>query len=257
MDLSISPNRLIRLMDRDAQASLEPLCEPIQLALRETIHESGGPIEYVYFPEGGLHSIIAVGGSHQIEVAHVGREGMTGLPVLSGVFWSTCRVIVQASGPSLRISADRFYRFLEDCPSAKGLMLRYQEAFSTQLAQTALANGIFNLEQRLARWMLMCYDRLDTDTLEITHEFISTMLGVRRAGVTSALHVLEGNQLIRSVRGLVTLRDRAGLERVAGHSYGIAEAAYDRLLGSAEEDDKIVLPPPHTIVPGGVERPGA
>jgi CRP-like cAMP-binding protein len=110
-------------------------------------------------------------------------------------------------------------------------LLRFAQAFMIQLGQTALANGIYQIEQRLARWLLMCHDRVDGDDLFTTHEFLSLMLGVRRAGVTLALQALEDRGLISTKRGQVTVLDRAKLEGVAGDSYGVPEAEYARLIG--------------------------
>jgi CRP-like cAMP-binding protein len=101
----------------------------------------------------------------------------------------------------------------------------------TQTSQTALSNGQSKLEERLARWLLMCHDRINGDTVELTHEFLSVMLGVRRAGVTVGTHVLEGKGLIRASRGGITILDREGLEEEAQGFYGVPEASYARLIG--------------------------
>jgi hypothetical protein len=110
-------------------------------------------------------------------------------------------------------------------------LLRFVQTFMIQTAQTALANGSHLLEERLARWLLMCHDRVDGDALFTTHEFLSLMLGVRRAGVTEALKVLEDRGLISTKRSQVTVLDRVKLEAVAGDSYGVPEAEYARLFG--------------------------
>jgi CRP-like cAMP-binding protein len=110
------------------------------------------------------------------------------------------------------------------------LLLRYVQAFMAQTTQTALANGSAKLEERLARWLLMSHDRFNSNELGITHDFLAQMLGVRRAGVTIALQVLESRHLIRSRRSLITILDRAGLMRQANGSYGVAEVVYARLF---------------------------
>jgi CRP-like cAMP-binding protein len=119
---------------------------------------------------------------------------------------------------------------IDERPSLHRLLLRYAQALNVQTSVTAFANANHTLEMRLARWLLMCHDRLDGDDIEITHEFMAMMLGVRRAGVTTSLHILEGNRLIRSTRGLVTVRDRDGLEKLADDAYGLPEAEYVRLM---------------------------
>jgi len=128
------------------------------------------------------------------------------------------------------VDATRLRIIAEGRPGLHRHLLRFVQAFTVQVAQTALSNGSYTLEERLARWLLMCHDRVDGDVLSTTHEFLSIMLGVRRPGVTEALHILEGAHVIRAERGLVTVLDRAKLEQVAGESYGVAEAEYARLM---------------------------
>ena len=111
------------------------------------------------------------------------------------------------------------------------LLLRFVQALSTQTAFTALSNAVHQIDERLARWILMCDDRLDGADMPLTHEFMSIMLAVRRPSVTTALHILEGNRLIRAERGCIVVRDRAGLEEFAGDSYGVPEREYERLIG--------------------------
>jgi CRP-like cAMP-binding protein len=118
---------------------------------------------------------------------------------------------------------------MESVPSLKGLLLRYVHLFMIQVAATALADGRYDVNQRLARWLLMCHDRLG-DELLLTHDFLALMLGVRRPSVTDALHVLEGHRLIKAERSRITVRDRRGLEGVAGDAYGAPEIEYWRLI---------------------------
>ena len=110
-------------------------------------------------------------------------------------------------------------------------LLRYAQALSVQVSFTALSNAVHQIDERLARWILVCDDRIASGELALTHQYLSVMLAVRRPSVTTALHVLEGNGLIRAARGLITIRDRAGLEDFAGDAYGKAEREYERLLG--------------------------
>ncbi len=103
-----------------------------------------------------------------------------------------------------------------------------------QTAHSALANGRYTIQERLARWLLMCHDRLGKDDLPLTHEFLSLMLGIRRSGVTEALHALEGVQIVKAGRGHIHLRDRLRLEEIAGGCYGVPEAEYAKLIGSGQ-----------------------
>jgi CRP-like cAMP-binding protein len=119
---------------------------------------------------------------------------------------------------------------LETSATLRTLLLRYSQAFSIQVAFTALCNGRYTIEERLSRWLLMCHDRVDGDTIPVTHDFLALMLGVRRAGVTIALQILEGDHILKATRGRIEIRDRAELLQTAGGSYGLPEAEYERLM---------------------------
>lgn len=128
---------------------------------------------------------------------------------------------------------------LEAVPSLRRLLNRYVQTFIVQAAFTSLANANHSIEPRLARWILMCHDRIDGDHIGLTHEFLALMLSVRRASITNALHELEGRLLIWSERSMVTVRDRAGLEEFVGDSYGRAEREYRRLIGELKQPDAV------------------
>ena len=137
---------------------------------------------------------------------------------------------MQLDGEALRLPVAAFRAFLDGQPAARSTLLRYVHVFQLQTAQTALSNASHRLEERLARWLLMCHDRADSDEFVVTHEFLSLMLGVRRPGVTAAVHVLEGAGMIRARRSCIKVVDRAQLEAMAGESYGISENEYRRLI---------------------------
>jgi CRP-like cAMP-binding protein len=138
--------------------------------------------------------------------------------------------VVQVAGSAWRISANDFSRLLHTLPSLNEMTLRYKEASAIQFAYTALAHGSFTIEERLARWLLMSHDRSKRDTIPMVHEFLAAMLAVRRSGVTTATHVLEGVGAIKAVRGAMTIRSREKLLEFAGESYGEPEAEYERLM---------------------------
>lgn len=193
---------------------------------------AGGDIEHVYFPEDGIVSIVAVEESgQQVEVGIVGREGMVGTPVLLGTDRSPHHVYIQVEGTGLRLKVDRLLQAMQESATLKALLLRYVQTVMVQSASSTSAAAGYLIEQRLARWLLMCRDRLGGDDVNLTHEFIGMMLGARRAGVTVALHSLRTRHLIAMKRGFVTIEDRPGLERLAGGSYGFAEAEYQRVMG--------------------------
>jgi CRP-like cAMP-binding protein len=227
-------NRLLAALTPDDFARLQPCLDPVQLNVRDIIVEPDAVIEHVHFIESGLASVIAVtSDGERAEVGHVGREGMSPLSLLHGADRSPNLTLIQAAGTAMRMPAGNLRDAFEASPSLRALLLRYAQAFLVQVEQAALANGRYSIQERLARWLLMCHDRLETDDLPMTHEFLALMLGVRRPGVTEAIHLLEGVQIVRARRGLVQVLDRARLEDVAGGCYGTPEREYARLVGPA------------------------
>jgi CRP-like cAMP-binding protein len=222
-------NRLLAGLSPDDFASLAPHLEPVDLELRRVIAKPNTPIEHLYFPESGFASLTTNGNGTKIEIGMIGREGVTGVPVALGTDRMPFECFIQLAGSGLRIATHQMEQAIADRPSLHRRLLRYAQAFNVQTAATAFANAEHTVEMRLARWVLMCHDRVDGDEFAITHEFLSMMLGVRRAGVTTTLHVLEGNHLIRSKRGSITVRNRQGLEQLADDAYGLPEAEYARL----------------------------
>jgi CRP-like cAMP-binding protein len=224
-------NKILATMAQEDYDALTAVLEPIRLPLRTYLVEPDKPIDFVYFMEQGIASVVALTRSkRRIEVGLIGREGLSGTSVLLGTDRTPHECFIQMSGEALRVSTGDLSRAVEERPNLHRHLLRFVQAFTVQVAQTALSNGSYTLEERLARWLLMCHDRVDGDVLFTTHEFLSIMLGVRRPGVTEALHILEGAHIIKAERGLVTILDRAKLEQVAGESYGVSEAEYKRLI---------------------------
>ncbi|MEO5807128.1 Crp/Fnr family transcriptional regulator, partial [Devosia sp.] len=165
------------------------------------------------------------------EVGIVGRDGMSGSGVVQFDEHATFQTFVQIKGQGLSLDIKTLRTALSQSISMNILFNRYTRAFSIQIAATALANGRSKLEERLARWLVMCQDRIDSDRIDLTHEFLSAMLGVRRSGVTDALHMLEGKGLVRSNRGEIIIRDREGLIVLGDGAYGMAENEYQRIMG--------------------------
>jgi CRP-like cAMP-binding protein len=225
-------NLLLRTLSPADYALLEPELARIELPLRTTLVASDAAIEHVYFPEGGVHSVLTdQEGGEPVEYGMIGYEGMSGTPVLLGATQTPHRCFVQLNGASsLHIASAAL---LDACRSSWTLqqsLLRFVHTLTIQAAATASANAHFDLPERLARWLLMCHDRVEGDRLDLTHEFMAQMLAVRRSGVTVTLHTLEATGAIRSSRGLVTVLDRARLEEIAGESYGTPEREYRRLI---------------------------
>jgi CRP-like cAMP-binding protein len=221
---------LLRLTDQDSEA-LAPHLKPVHLSLKQELITPGEPISHVYFVESGIVSLIAsAGDSGAIETALIGREGMTE-QVLEVGDSSVLRCLVQLEGSALAIEASRYVSWIAERPAALRLVSRYLQSMAVQVSYTALSHGSFTIEERLSRWLLMCFDRSHGDDLPFVHEFMSYMLGVRRSGVTTALHVIEGHGAVKATRGQIKLRDRAMLESLTAGSYGIPEREYQRLLG--------------------------
>lgn len=208
--------------------------EHVALPLRGVIEAPGKAITHVYFPDTGCLSVMAQapGNNRRIEVALVGFEGMSGLGVILGDSRAINEVVVRIAGTGWRMEADHLADLMACRPPLYQHLLRYVQAFIAQASQTALAHGRAKLEERLARWLLMSQDRFRADKLVTTHEYVAETLGVRRAGITLALHMLESKGLIRSARNQITICDRQGLSEQANGSYGIAEAVYARLFGN-------------------------
>jgi CRP-like cAMP-binding protein len=231
MPAPASANRILDLLSIGDCGILGKEFEDVALEPRQILETSLGPILHVYFPMSGLVSIVGTTRpNHRIEVGMVGYEGMTGLSVVLGSDRSANESVVQSSGRALRIGSASLRRAMGASPTLTSALLRYVSVFLMQASQTALANGRGKLNERLARWLLMWHDRLRSRELEVTHEFLSLLLGVRRPGVTVALHELEGQGLISSTRNHVRILDRIGLKRVSNGFYGIPEAEYDRTM---------------------------
>jgi CRP-like cAMP-binding protein len=229
-------NRLLAKLCPEAFALLQPYLEPVTLNRGDVLITPHQPIEHVYFLEAGITSIIAnTAGGRRIEIGLTGRDGLAGTPVLLGVDSTPHETFMQIAGSGLRIETQKLREAIQQSSSLHALLLRYVQAFTIQTSHTALSNGSHKIEERLARWLLMCHDRLDGDDLPLKHEFIALMLGVRRAGVTEALNILEKRGIIQASRGNIVIVDRARLEETAGDSYGVPEAEYHRLIGSPDE----------------------
>ncbi len=225
-------NRLLNALPAPSFARLEPLLERLDLPRGLLVTEADTPIKWILFPESGLVSVVNRSfRGRQLEIGVFGWEGMGSTALVLGSDRTPHAVFMQVPGAGHRLPAQAFQAALAEDAELRAVMLLYVQAFMVQLAQTALSNGTCTIEQRLARWLLMVRDRSATDELALTHEFLAIMLGVRRTGVTLAIHMLEGANLIRARRGVVTIVDRARLQETATDGYGPAEAEYERLLG--------------------------
>ena len=225
-------NRLLRAMSPEDYALLTPYMELVKADKGTTLFKQDEPIESVWFMESGVGSIITVSPEGlQAENGLFGREGFAPVGVVLGADRAPHLGMIQIGGDFMvRIPAARLTEACERSVSLRTLLLRYAQTLSVQTAYTALTNAVHPIDERLARWILMCDDRMDGE-LALTHEFMSVMLAVRRPTVTTSLHVLEGNGFICADRGSIVVRNRAALEEFAGDSYGAPEREYERLIG--------------------------
>jgi CRP-like cAMP-binding protein len=229
-------NRLLAALPPGDLAELRHWLEPVELHAREVLHAPGEPIAWVYFPEDGYASVIAyLEDGDAAEVGLVGREGVVGLPVLLGADHDDLEAMVQCPGTALRMGAAALREEMDRTPAFRALLLRYALVHHGQVARTAACNGRHHTDQRLARWLLMAHDRAKEDEFPMTHEFLSMMLGVRRAGITVAAGALQKAGFIRYERGCIEVTDRPGLESASCECYGVVRRACDALLGPPPE----------------------
>jgi len=205
--------------------------EVVEMPLGQVLYESGGVLDYVYFPTSAIVSMLYVleNGS-TAEIAVVGNEGLVGISLFIGGESTCSRAVVQSAGQGFRLPEkilnDEFHR----AGPVLQLLLRYTQALITQMAQTAICNRHHTLSQQLCRWLLLSLDRVDSNELQITQELIANMLGVRRETVTDSAHKLQSDGVIKYVRGRITVLDRPGLEQRSCECYGVVKREYERLL---------------------------
>jgi CRP-like cAMP-binding protein len=227
---SNTKNRLLAALSKEDADELWPHLEPVSLSLKRVLYPKDAPIERIYFIEQGVVSVLTVMANGAMgEVGMIGFEGMAGAPVLLGAATSAQHVMVQIPGTALCIDAAPCSAAFNRLQSFRATALRFVEAFLALGAQTAACNLHHSAEQRFARWLLMARERVDVDTMPMTHEFLSVMLGIRRSGVTAIAGTLQRAGLIRYHRGRVEVTDRDGLEAAACECYRIDRERVGRL----------------------------
>lgn len=228
----MATNRLLECLSRKDRAHLLDRSELVELTFPDVLAEPGDEVLDVYFPTVSFISLMTSAGSgDHLEVALAGNEGIYGVPVALGVATSPVHALVQGSGAAWRLGAGAFRSELARSPGLRSCVNRYIYVLMSQLIHTAGCNRFHLVEQRVARWLLMTADRAHARTFRITHEFLAYMLGVRRVGITEAASALQRRGLIGYTRGVVTVLDRAGLERAACSCYRSDIATYKRIFG--------------------------
>jgi CRP-like cAMP-binding protein len=227
-DHSPQQNRLLGAMSQADTDQFFSDLHPVSLPLRQIVYEVGARLEHVYFVEQGVASILTkMTNGESIEAGMIGSEGMLGLPALLGRERSGQHLIVQAPLTALRMDVADCKTAFDQSAAVRAVMLQYAGTLLDIASQTALCNRLHSHLQRASRWLLMMYDRLQSDAMPLTHEFLSTMLGVRRTRITEAAGQLRRLGLIRYARGVVTILDHPGLAAMACECY----RDHDRLVG--------------------------
>jgi CRP-like cAMP-binding protein len=224
-------NRLLASLPGEEYERLQPYLEPISLDFRQNLYEPNVPIEFVYFPLGGVCSLLSqTSVGDLIEVATVGNEGMVGLPVFLGAKQIPGVAMVQIPGDALRMSAEDLHTQVIPGTALYEVLHRYTQALFNLISQSALCNRVHSIEQRCCRWLLLTHDRVETDEFPLTQEFLSQMLGVRRAGVSEVAARLQNAGFISYRYGNITVLDRAGLEATSCECYELIRQEFDRLI---------------------------
>jgi CRP-like cAMP-binding protein len=226
----VSNTILLSISDSEYN-SLRPHLEYVNLPNHLVLHEAGGKLQFAYFLNRGLISLVVVmKDGRTAEAGVVGKEGFTGLPAAVGLSRDPLRAVIQITGDGFRVRVGALQNTLEATPHLRLLLNRYVAIRGMQIAQTAACNRLHGIEQRLARWLLMTQDRVDSGSLRITHDFLATMLGTDRPSVSLAAGVLQRKGFIEYTRGAVEIVNRKKLEASACECYGVIRQ-YDGELG--------------------------
>lgn len=224
-------NKLLALLPEADYADVAPHLEFCKLPRHTRTAMAGEASEHIYFLTKGIGSVVVVtGAGTRAEAGVFGAEGYVPAHVSAGVKVSPHDVFIQVEAEAYRMSFDAFQALMDSNRNFRKIVQRSVSAFTIQLSYTAASNALHDVDERLARWLLMYHDRMSGDELHLTHDFMALMLGVRRPSVTTALHVLEGYRFIKADRGMITIRDREAMQDFAQEAYGTAEEEYERLM---------------------------
>jgi CRP-like cAMP-binding protein len=216
---------------------LQPHLEPLTLVAGRVVLEEGEPVEWVIFPSSGVISLLVrLSDGRAVEASAVGREGMAGLPAFLGGALSPLQGVSQVKGTALRLPAARLRRETTPGSALRVLIERYTNGLLASAAQSLACIRFHRVEERCARWLLVTHDSVGENTFELTHEFLSNMLGVRRAGVSEAVGALQGAGLIRSVRGRFSIVSRQGLEAASCECYRVVRQEMDAVVSNGNSN---------------------
>ena len=217
-------NEILLALPRAESEAIMPKLEFVRLMLHQVLHEAGETLRSAYFCNSGMFSVLNVmPDGKSVEVGLIGKEGFSGVPLVAGFLTSHTRTVVQADATAFRIDADALRAALEECPSLERQLNRYAQLLAVQVTQIAACNRLHEVNERLARWLLMTQDRVGSHDLPLTQEFLAQMLGTRRSSVTVSAGALQKAGLIAYTRGSVTILDRGNLEEAACDCYGLLQ----------------------------------
>lgn len=240
-------NHLLGLLPEDELQSVLPHLERVSLDFRAVAYDASGPIEYAYFPEDGMISIVGLADKRAVEVALVGNEGVIGVPLFLGADRTAGQAFTQIAGRALRMPSQAFKRATSQ-GKLREVLQHYTHALFIHVAQAAACNRLHLTEQRFARWLLMTHDRIGRPQFTLKQAFLSQMLGVRRATVSEIAAEVQRNGAIRYSRGQMTIVERNKLEDMTCECYSMIRKEYERLLGKPQRN-----PPLRAHVPSRTE----
>jgi len=228
-------NRILAALPSEEYQQLAPHLERIRLGIRDLLFDVNEPIDHVYFPESCVASLVGMmADGSAVETATVGDEGMVGMPLFHGTDRTTSQAFCQIEGTGLRLPAQVFREALDASPSLNRMLHLYSQALFTLIAQASACNRLHTMQHRCARWLLLCHDRVGqangVNQFSLTQNFLSQMLGVRRATVTEAMGALQESGAVTYEMGRITILDRARLEGASCECYAIVRSEFDRLL---------------------------
>ena len=236
MDVPDSPdacaNKLLARLPAAEYRNLRPHLEWIPCPLKSTFYQRDQPIDHVYFPLSGEHSVLAImENGTAVEVGTVGNEGFSTVDILTDSEQSLETVTCQIPGDALKLPVAMFLAAIEGHTELRRVVFRYLRAYLAQVSQSVACNRLHTIEERFAKWLLMCHDRVDGDDIAITQEFLGDMLGVHRPSVSLIARGFQQLGLIRYTRGLVTVLDRAGLEEASCECYAVVRKRFEQAMG--------------------------
>lgn len=225
-------NRLLLSLPADARDAILADSELVELPKRRLLYDIQQPVEDVYFIEEGVASIVSVlRDGTAVETSTCGREGMIGVPLFLGAAEVATQALQQVPGRAWKLPREPFLRHLDQSAELRGYLGRYTQALMTLIAQNSACNRRHSIEERAVRWLLMTHDQVERDSFELTHQFFSQMLGVRRATITVTAGALQEAGYIKYHRGVVTMVNRAGLLDICCECYAIIHNEFARQLG--------------------------